>query len=75
VAATRVWSYRGNSKAKVFKNIPLGGLRLNATDMAWAVGAGREIEGPILAILLLLTGRLAARPMLSGDGVAVFAST
>jgi uncharacterized protein (TIGR03083 family) len=75
VAATRVWSYGGNSKAKVFKKIPLEGLRLSATDVAWSVGAGREIEGPILAILLLLTGRLAARPMLSGDGVAVLAST
>jgi hypothetical protein len=57
----------------VFKEIPLGGFRLSATDVAWSVGAGREIEGPISAILLLLTGRLAARPMLSGDGVAVLA--
>jgi uncharacterized protein (TIGR03083 family) len=73
MAATRVWSYGGDSKAKVFKGIPIGGLRLSATDVAWSVGAGREIEGPISAILLLLTGRLAARPMLSGDGVAVLA--
>jgi uncharacterized protein (TIGR03083 family) len=73
-AATRVWSYGGNSKAKVFKGIPLEDFRLSATDVAWSIGAGREIEGPILAILLLLTGRLAARPMLSGDGVAVLAS-
>ena len=75
VAATRVWSYGGNSKAKVFKGIPLDGFRLSATDMAWSVGAGREIEGPILAILLLLTGRLAALPKLSGDGVAVLSSS
>jgi len=71
LAASRVWSYGGNSKAKVFKEIPFEGFRLSATDVAWSIGAGREIEGPILAILLLLTGRLAARPMLSGDGVAV----
>jgi uncharacterized protein (TIGR03083 family) len=74
VAATRVWSYEGNSKAKVFKGIPLEGFRLSATDVAWSVGDGREIDGSIVAILLLLTGRLAARPMLSGDGVAALAS-
>jgi uncharacterized protein (TIGR03083 family) len=73
-AATRVWSYACGSKAKVFKKIPLEGFRYSATDIAWAVGAGREITGPIAAILLVLTGRLAALAELSGDGVAVLAS-
>jgi uncharacterized protein (TIGR03083 family) len=75
VAATRVWSYSGGSKAKVFKKIPFEGFRLSATDVAWCVGAGREITGPIVAILLVLTGRLAALPMLSGDGAAVLAGS
>lgn len=73
VAATRVWSYSGGSKAKVFKKIPLEDFRFSATDVAWAVGAGRDVMGPIVAILLVLTGRLAALPMLSGDGAAVLA--
>jgi uncharacterized protein (TIGR03083 family) len=74
VAATRVWSYSGGSKAKVFKRIPLDGFRFSATDISWAVGAGRDITGPIAAILLVLTGRLAALAKLSGDGAAVLAS-
>jgi uncharacterized protein (TIGR03083 family) len=74
VAATRVWSYSGGSKAKVFKKIPLAGFRFIATDVTWAVGTGREITGPIVPILLVLTGRLAALSALSGDGVAVLAS-
>ncbi len=73
-AATRVLSYRGGSKAKVFKRIPLAGFRFIATDVTWAVGTGREITGPIAPILLVLTGRLAALPALSGDGVAALAS-
>lgn len=43
--------------------------RLTATDVEWSVGEGPEIRGPISAILLLLTGRRAALPRLSGPGV------
>lgn len=75
VAATRVWSYAGSAKAKVFKDIPLDSVRFRATDVTWQVGAGREIEGPIAAILLVLTGRRAALPMLSGDGAAMLTTT
>jgi uncharacterized protein (TIGR03083 family) len=75
VAATRVWSYSGGSKAKVFKKIPMEGFRFSATDITWTAGTGRDITGPIVAILLVLTGRLAALSMLSGDGVAVLANS
>ena len=71
-AATRVWSYSGGSKAKVFKKIPLAGVQFSATDIAWTVGTGHQVKGPILAILLALTGRRAALPMLSGDGAPRF---
>ena len=37
----------------------LSGLRLTATDTDWAVGAGPEITGSAIALLLLLTGRTA----------------
>lgn len=68
VAATRVWAARGKGKVGVFKDVPLQGFRLTATDVTWSVGEGREIQGPIAAILLLLTGRPALLPRLSGDG-------
>jgi uncharacterized protein (TIGR03083 family) len=68
VAATRVWAQHGKRMARVFDNIPIQGFRLTATDVPWSVGQGREIQGPIAALLLLLTGRLATLPQLSGDG-------
>lgn len=67
-AATRVWSTRGTSKAKVFGPLSLDGLRLEATDTDWAVGEGARVEGPIAALLLLLTGRRVALAQLSGPG-------
>ena len=45
----------------------LAGSRLLATDTDWTVGAGPDVTGPALALLLLLTGRDdAARDSLSG---------
>jgi len=48
----------------------LRGLRLSATDAAWTVGGGPTIEGPTGALLLLMTGRTASVPELSGTGLA-----
>jgi uncharacterized protein (TIGR03083 family) len=48
----------------------LGGLRFRATDCSWTAGEGVLVEGPIAAILLLLTGRDAALAQLSGPGAA-----
>jgi len=45
----------------------LAGLTLRATDTDWRAGAGPEVSGPALALLLLLTGRTAAAaPALHG---------
>jgi hypothetical protein len=47
----------------------LRGLRLVATDTDWSAGAGDRVEGPVGALLLLLTGRTAAATaQLSGPG-------
>jgi uncharacterized protein (TIGR03083 family) len=49
----------------------LRGVRLTATDVDWAAGAGAEVRGPIDALLLVLTGRAGAvRHRLTGPGVA-----
>lgn len=45
----------------------LHGYRLVATDTPWSVGEGAQIEGPIAALLLLITGRSAALDHLTGD--------
>jgi len=47
----------------------LAGLRLTATDTSWSVGTGLSVEGPISALLLLISGRTAALGALSGDGM------
>lgn len=46
------------------------GIAFTATDCAWSGGEGTPVEGPISAILLVLTGRPAGLPRLSGPGVA-----
>ncbi|MGY4103231.1 maleylpyruvate isomerase family mycothiol-dependent enzyme [Nocardia sp. R16R-3T] len=48
----------------------LAAYRLVATDVGWAAGDGLVIEGPAAALLLLATGRHAARDLLAGNGVA-----
>ena len=46
---------------------------LTATDTSWSAGNGPEIHGPVLAILLVLTGRPAGLPHLAGEGAAALA--
>jgi uncharacterized protein (TIGR03083 family) len=48
---------------------PLKRFRFVATDVDWAAGDGPEVRGPVSALLLLLTGRPAALPGLSGPVV------
>lgn len=45
------------------------GLRVSATDVGWAAGAGPVVEGPGEALLLAMTGRPAALPELAGPGL------
>lgn len=43
-------------------------FRLAATDIDWTAGDGALVQGPITALLLLLTGRTARLDSLSGAG-------
>jgi uncharacterized protein (TIGR03083 family) len=42
---------------------------LTATDLDWSAGTGPQVSGPISVLLLIICGRTAALPQLSGDGV------
>ena len=64
VAATRVWEMGFPFRARR----RLRGFRLVATDTDWTVGSGHPVEGPIAALLLLVTGREAALDRLHGEG-------
>jgi uncharacterized protein (TIGR03083 family) len=63
-AADRVWPDLFPWRAA--RKLP--GFRFAATDCSWTAGEGELVEGPIAAILLLLTGRDAALAQLSGPG-------
>ena len=52
----------------------IDGLTLRATDAEWSHGSGPEVAGPMLALLMAMTGRAAAADQLTGDGVATLRS-
>lgn len=49
----------------------IGGLRLVSTDTGWSYGAGPEVRGPAMSLLLAMTGRPAGLDDLSGDGAPI----
>ncbi|WP_188195472.1 maleylpyruvate isomerase family mycothiol-dependent enzyme [Nonomuraea sp. SYSU D8015] len=68
--ATHIWE-RG---FPFYPQRRLRGLRLAATDVDWVVGEGDLVEGPIQALLLLMSGRPAALPSVGGAGAAALAA-
>jgi uncharacterized protein (TIGR03083 family) len=52
----------------------IAGVRLRATDTDWSHGEGPEVSGPIMSLLLAMTGRKAALDDLDGEGVATLSS-
>jgi uncharacterized protein (TIGR03083 family) len=58
---TMGWPFGAKRRLKQFRYV--------ATDADWSAGDGPEVSGPVSALLLLLTGRPAALPRLSGPGV------
>ena len=61
-------------------NFPVGtkkrisGLRLVATDAGWTHGAGDEVSGPGISLLMAMTGRRGGHDGLRGDGLATLRS-
>lgn len=49
----------------------IDGVALHATDADWRHGSGPEVSGPMIALVLAMTGRKIALSDLHGDGVAV----
>jgi len=52
----------------------IAGITLQATDADWRHGDGPTVEGPILDLLMAMTGRKLPLDTLSGDGVATLRS-
>jgi len=52
----------------------IAGLTLQATDVDWRHGDGPVVEGPVLDLVVAMTGRKAALDALTGDGVKTLRS-
>ena len=70
VAVADSWK---NSNLLIGAKRRITGLRLRATDTEWAHGDGPEVSGPLLSLILAMTGRTAVHRDLSGEGVAELA--
>ncbi|MEU8261460.1 maleylpyruvate isomerase family mycothiol-dependent enzyme [Micromonospora sp. NPDC048999] len=60
-----------NSNLLIGAKNRIAGVSLRATDTDWQNGSGPEVSGPIIALLMAMTGRKAALGDLTGEGVAV----
>jgi uncharacterized protein (TIGR03083 family) len=65
--------YKGSNLLIGSKN-RIAGLTLRATDADWSHGTGPEVKGPVLSLVLAMTGRTVADDDLAGDGVATLRS-
>ncbi len=52
----------------------ISGVRLRATDVTWSHGEGPEVSGPLLSLILAMSGRKGAHVDLGGDGLQVLSS-
>jgi uncharacterized protein (TIGR03083 family) len=73
-AVVRVGNFYKNSNLIVGAKNRIAGLRLAASDTEWSTGSGPEVRGPMLSLVLAMTGRSAAAQDLTGDGVETLQS-
>jgi len=71
VAVADSWK---NSNLLIGAKRRITGLRLRATDTEWVHGDGPEVRGPLVSLILAMTGRKAVHPDLTGEGVAALAA-
>jgi uncharacterized protein (TIGR03083 family) len=69
-ALTRVADFYKGSNLVLGGKKRIAGLKLQATDADWSNGSGPEVSGPLLSLMMMISGRNAALDDLSGDGVA-----
>jgi uncharacterized protein (TIGR03083 family) len=71
VAVADSWK---NSNLLIGAKRRIAGLRLRATDSNWVHGDGPEVSGPLISLILAMTGRKGAHPDLSGEGLTTLAN-
>jgi uncharacterized protein (TIGR03083 family) len=70
----RVADFYKKSNLVVGAKKRIAGLELKATDADWSTGSGAEVSGPIVSLILAMTGRKDALKDLSGPGVPTLES-
>jgi uncharacterized protein (TIGR03083 family) len=73
-AVVRVADFFKGSNLLIGSKRRISGLTLSATDTEWSHGTGPEVAGPILSLVMAMTGRKAADEDLTGEGVATLRS-
>jgi uncharacterized protein (TIGR03083 family) len=73
-ALVRIADFYRRSNLLIGAKRRIADLRLVGTDADWSTGAGPEVSGPMLSLVLAMTGRPAALADLTGDGVPMLAS-
>jgi hypothetical protein len=66
--------FYSNSNALIGSKTRIDGVTLRATDADWKHGTGPELSGPMIALVMAMTGRKPALADLSGEGVDVLSS-
>jgi len=73
-AAVRVADFYKGSNLLIGAKARIAGLGLRATDADWSHGDGPEVSGPIVSLVLAMTGRRDALDDLTGAGVETLRS-
>jgi len=73
-AVVRVADFFRGSNLIIGTKRRIADMTLEATDVDWRRGDGPVVEGPVLDLLLAMTGRKTALDALTGDGVETLRS-
>jgi uncharacterized protein (TIGR03083 family) len=65
--------YKGSNTLIGAKN-RIAGVTLRASDTDWSRGSGPEVKGPLLSLVMAMTGRKAALDDLEGEGLELLRS-
>ncbi|HUA95670.1 MAG TPA: maleylpyruvate isomerase family mycothiol-dependent enzyme [Acidimicrobiales bacterium] len=68
-ALVQVAEFYARSNLVIGAKRRIAGLRLVGTDRSWSHGTGSEVRGPMLALLMAMTGRPGVLDDLRGEGV------
>jgi uncharacterized protein (TIGR03083 family) len=71
VAVADSWK---NSNLLIGAKRRIAGVRLVATDVQWSHGDGPVVSGPLVGLVLAMTGRKGIHPDLTGEGLSTLAS-